>query len=61
MIDLWLEEEEENELRYHAPFLHKEVKQDEKGRYYIISDYSRIRDKKILFKTLSKKKITCNA
>ena len=48
-IDLYLKEEE-NKLRYGAPFSHKNVKQDEKGRCYIISDHSRRRDKKFYLK-----------
>ena len=36
---------EENELKYGAPFLHRDEK-DEKERFYIISDHSRRKDKK---------------
>ena len=42
-------EEEENELRYQAPFLHRDVKKNEKGRPYIIFDHSRRKDKKFFF------------
>ena len=39
-------EEEENELIYGPPFLPKDVKKDEKGRSYVISDNSNRRDRK---------------
>ena len=37
--------------------MHKEVKQGEKGRYYIISDHSRRRDKKFYLKHYPRKRL----
>ena len=49
--------EEENELIYGTPFLHKDVKQDEKGRYYVISDDSNRRDRKFYLNHYPRKRL----
>ena len=50
-------EEEENELRYQTPFLHRDVKKDEKGRPYILSDHSRRKDQKYYLKQYPSKRL----
>ena len=50
-------EKEESKLKYGSPFLHEDVKQDEKGRYYIISDYSKRKDKKFYLKHYPRKRL----
>ena len=49
-------EKEENEIWYQAPFLLKDVKKDDKGRPFIISDHSG-RDQKYYLKHYPRKRL----
>ena len=49
--------EKENKLIYGTPFLPKDVKQDDKGRYYVISDDSNRKDRKFYLKHYSRKRL----